>query len=385
MNKKIITALIALTLIVPATSNAANLSNKTLTPTVAILDTALDSSLPIFNGRIAKEVCILEWNSCPNGKSFMEGPGSAGLPSSIIAKNGFNHGTQMSSIFIANSPNVNIVFVRIIGNTPSGERQLANEITVVNALDWVYKNKDVLNIQAVTMAMGHHNLGHGTSYCPNTPATQLRLKNFVSIGLPVFIAAGNAGDLKRIDWPSCIDDSISVGAATAQDELAIYSNYDENKIDFIALGNTVASQPVTGKQIGVRGTSASTQIAAANWLAVKNIRPGISYQDLYALMRNSAIPAKSTSTIIAKLISYDSAVKFLNAEEARKSAEEAAKAAALAAAKAAAIESLMKKQEQEIMQILERYNASVLELTKAKDSSITALKATIAAEVLKLG
>jgi hypothetical protein len=37
------------------------------------------------------------------------------------------------------------------------------------------------------------------------------------------------------------------------------------------------------------------------------------------------------------------------------------------------------------MQILERYNASVLELTKAKDSSITALKATIAAEVLKLG
>jgi hypothetical protein len=381
MNKKIITALIALTLIVPATSNAANLSNKTQVPTVAILDTALDTSLPIFNGRISYEVCILEWNSCPNGKSFMEGPGSTRLPSNIISKNGFNHGTQMASIFVANSPDINIVFVRIIGNTATGDRQIANEVTITNALDWVLKNKDTLNIQAVTMAQGHHNLGYATNYCPNTPATQSRLKTFVSSGIPVFFAAGNVGDLKRIDWPSCIDDSISVGASTAQDELAIYSNYDENKIDFVALGNTIASQPVTGKQVAVRGTSASTQIAAANWLAVKKIRPGISYQDLYTLMRNSAIPAKSTSTIVAKLISYDSAVKFLNAEEARKAAEEAAKAAA----KAAAIDALMKKQEQEINQIIDRYNASILELTKLKDSSIEALKAAISAEVLKLG
>jgi len=381
MNKKIITALIALSLIVPASSSAANLSNKTITPTVAILDTALDSSLPIFNGRIAYEVCILEWNSCPNGKSFMEGPGSTNLPSSIITKNGFGHGTQMSSIFVANSTDVNIVFVRIIGNTPSGERQIANEVTITRALDWVYKNKDLLNIQAVTMAQGHHNLGYATNYCPNTPATQSQLKTFVSAGVPVFFAAGNAGDLKRIDWPSCIDDSISVGAATAQDELAIYSNYDENKIDFIALGNTVSSAPVTGKQVSVRGTSASTQIAAANWLAVKKVRPGISYQDLYALMRNSAIPAKSTSAIVAKLISYDSAIKYLSVDDAKKAAE----AAAIAAAKAAAIEALMKKQDQEILQILEKYNASVLELTKAKDASIQNLKALIAAEVAKIG
>jgi len=381
MNKKIITALIALSLIVPASSNAANLSNKTITPTVAILDTALDSSLPIFNGRIAYEVCILEWNSCPNGKSFMEGPGSTNLPSAIITKNGFNHGTQMASIFVSNSPDVNIVFVRIIGNTASGERQIANEITLTNALDWVYKNKDALNIQAVTMAQGHHNLAPSTNYCPNTPATQLRLKNFVSTGIPVFFAAGNAGDLKRIDWPSCIDDSIAVGAATDQNELAIYSNYDESKIDFIALGNTVASSPITGKQAAVRGTSASTQIAAANWLAVKKIRPGISYQDLYTLMRNSAIPAKSTSSIVAKLISYNSAIQYLSADDARKAAE----AAAIAAAKAAAIDALMKKQEQEILQILEKYNASVLELTKAKDASIQNLKALIAAEVAKIG
>lgn len=308
MNKKIITALIALTLIIPATSNAANLSNKTTTPTVAILDTALDSSLPIFKDRIAYEVCILEWNSCPNGKSFMEGTGAAKLPANIISKKGFNHGTQMASIFVANNPNVNIVFVRIIGNTVGGDRQITNEITITNALDWVYKNRDVLNIQAVTMAQGHHNLGFAANYCPNTPATQTRLKTFVATGIPVFFAAGNHGDLKRIDWPSCIDDSISVGAATAQNELAIYSNYDVNKVDFIALGNTVGSEPVTGRQIAVRGTSASTQIAAANWLRVKQAKPTLSYQELYNLITRTSSPAKSTSTIIAKLINVEAAI-----------------------------------------------------------------------------
>ena len=98
-------------------------------------------------------------------------------------------------------------------------------------------------------------------------------------------------------------------------------------------------------------------------------------------MRNSAIPAKSTSSIVAKLISYDSAIKYLSVDDAKKAAE----AAAIAAAKAAAIEALIKRQDQEILQILEKYNASVLELTKAKDASIQNLKALIAAEVAKIG
>ena len=69
MNKKIITALIALTLIVPATTHAVDAPK---TATLAIIDTAIDTSLPLFSGKIVHEVCILEWNSCPNGTSFME-------------------------------------------------------------------------------------------------------------------------------------------------------------------------------------------------------------------------------------------------------------------------------------------------------------------------
>ena len=65
MNKKIITAILALILIAPATTHAVE---ATKPATLAILDTAVDTSLPAFAGKIVHEVCILEWNSCPNGK-----------------------------------------------------------------------------------------------------------------------------------------------------------------------------------------------------------------------------------------------------------------------------------------------------------------------------
>ena len=94
MNKKIITAILALIITLPATANSVE---PTKPYTLAVLDTALDTSLPIFSGKIVHEVCILDWNSCPNGKSFMEGPGAASLPLNIISNNGFDHGTQMVS------------------------------------------------------------------------------------------------------------------------------------------------------------------------------------------------------------------------------------------------------------------------------------------------
>jgi hypothetical protein len=46
MNKKILVGLVALMLTIPATSHA-NIKNKTVSvPTLAILDTALDTSIP---------------------------------------------------------------------------------------------------------------------------------------------------------------------------------------------------------------------------------------------------------------------------------------------------------------------------------------------------
>ena len=78
----------------------------------------------INKSKIVYEVCIMDDNKCPNGKSFQEGVGAATLPATSIYQNGFDHGTQMTYAAIKTNPNVRIVFVRIIGSTQNGQRQM---------------------------------------------------------------------------------------------------------------------------------------------------------------------------------------------------------------------------------------------------------------------
>ena len=303
----LLSAFLATTVSLPATANAALKSTTLQTPTIAILDTALDTSIPEFQGRIAYEVCILEWNSCPNGQAFMEGTGSAVLPASVISKNGFDHGTQMVSAFVKSNKNANIVFVRIIGNSPQGSRQIANERTFTNALEWVFKNKERFNIQAVSMSQSHHNLMPGANYCPATTTTESKIKEFVAAQIPVFFPAGNQRDYKRISWPACINDSISVGASTDYDEMPIWTNADINKTDFYALG--IMSLTVPGnRSINAVGTSISTQVAAAQWLTIKGAKTTLSYQQLYDLVLKTSKPIIGPRGLTGKMINLSGAL-----------------------------------------------------------------------------
>ena len=310
MNKKLISALVAITLAIPTISaNAASLQNKTVAqPTIAILDTAIDTSLPIFKDRILFEACVTQFSTCPNGMGVMEGTNSAIMPADQLSKNGFDHGTQMASLAVAANPNVKIVFVRIIGSNPNGTRQVAGEPTVINGLDWVLRNKDRFNIQAVSMSQGHHNLGAaGTDYCPKTPITEGKIKALADAGVPVFLPAGNNRDYVRIDWPACIQSSIAVGAVMPTNEVAIYSNFDSKLVDFFALGTTRAIVP-GGKVINVGGTSAATVIAATQWATIKAAKPTLTYTQIYDLIAATSIPTKNSRVSGGKLINLTGAL-----------------------------------------------------------------------------
>ena len=300
MNKKLITILITTVISITATVTTSKAQAETV-PTVAILDTALDTSLPIFKDRITYEVCILEWNSCPNGKSFMEGPGSTVLPYNIISQNGFDHGTQMASVVASISKDVNIVFVRIIGNTSTGGRQVANEATVTNALSWVLANKDKYNIKAVSMSQGHHNLTTLTDYCPSTPNTKNLIQSLTSNGVATFFPAGNGRDYLKLDWPACITDSISVGATDQYDGITLYSNFDPVRLDFYALGNMKVTLP-GGKTTNGAGSSISTQVAATQWTVLKTAKPYLTQDELINLLSKTAYPVRGSKGQSGKLI-----------------------------------------------------------------------------------
>lgn len=301
--KKLITALVAITLIttsMPAQANLkkANLRNTTVVPTLAVLDTALDTSIPSIKSRLIYEVCILDWPSCPNGTKFMEGPGSAVLPFNILSNKDFNHGTQMVSAAIANNPNMNILFVRIIGNTSKGTRQTTGVLTVTNALEWVFANKDKYNITAVSVSQGNHSVlkKTTTNYCPFT-ATDMMVDRLLNINVPVFFPSGNNGDRSRINWPACIPNSVAVGgvevAGLDTPQISLVSNYDGNLIDFW----TEITSPVLypgGTTGNAYGTSVSNQIAAARYLSVKSANPTLTTSQLISLIKSKSIPIPNT-------------------------------------------------------------------------------------------
>lgn len=293
MNKKIIAALIALTLLTPATSHAltASLKNNTqAVPTLAILDTAVDTSIPLFKGKIIYEVCILEWTTCPNGTNFMEGPGSATLPYNSIIKNGFSHGTQMVSAALQTNPNMNIVFVRVIGQNINFDRQITTELTVVNALNWVYSNKDKFNIQAVAMSQGDNNPSGLSDYCPNTPKTQSLIKQLSDSQIPSFFAIGNGSNYKRIDWPACLPESMAIGAGS-KNGIESWNNFDQSRVDFFANGRATLILP-GNTVVASTGTSISTQVAAAQWVALKTAKTNLTMSQITDLFARTSMPIK---------------------------------------------------------------------------------------------
>ena len=334
MNNKLITAVLTLSLLSPVAISQASGANA---PVLAILDTAIDTSVPTLKDKVVGEVCILEWALCPNGTNFQEGPGSASMPADLIVKNGFDHGTFMATTAVRSNPNIKILFIKIIANTSTGLRKPTGESTISAALFWVKENAAKYNIKAVSLSQGSSGLlgKAGTQYCPTFPRTVSAVQSLSAMNVPVFSAVGNARDYSRIDWPSCINEVVAVGAVDQIKEIASYSNNDTSLTDFFALGNMPAVGPGNVTK-NIAGTSSATQVAAAAYLNLME-STGQSGIQLIDTMRLNASSTSGRQGTFKKLITMSSVVlNANNAAPTSNAAELAAKAAADAAAKIAA-------------------------------------------------
>ena len=244
--------------------------------TLVIADTALDSSMTEFSNNIVHELCILDWPTCPNGENFMEGKGSAILPINYLSNNGFNHGTQMVSASVRTNPRIKIIFIRIIANSNYGMRLSSSDSTIAKVLDWVDRNKDQYNIQAVAISLGHHNLSSLSDYCPKSSAVDLLVDKLMLKSVPFFSPTGNKGDKSRIDWPACIPQVISVGALNLDRSVSTYSNNDQKLVDYFELGTLKVLDANGSERISI-GSSVSVQVAAAKWMLLRQKYPDYDF------------------------------------------------------------------------------------------------------------
>jgi hypothetical protein len=283
-----IIAVLGLTLLQPAHAETIK--------SIAIIDTAIDTTLPELQGKIVHEVCLMEELQCPNKKSFQEGPGSATLPASQLYAGGFDHGTRMAQVAVKTNPNVNIVFIRIfpMGRNGTVAYGAANaNSTVKQALDWVAKNKTKFNIVAVSASVGHRPLRTGANYCQMRPRQDADLIQSIaslkSMGVASVFAAGNDRDKTRINYPACLSDSIAIASVNPRGDTESYSN-DSLETDFYSLGRYELSTT------SISGTSAATAAFASYW--AKNY--GGNYQITYDYLKSIATTSdtKKNNTVV---------------------------------------------------------------------------------------
>lgn len=286
MIKRIILLGLFSTLLITASINPVVASD--LAPSVAILDSSVDGNIVEIKKNLLHEVCILEWSVCPNGRYFLEGPGSAFLPVKYGLSGTFDHGTQMASIAISTNPSIPIVFMRIIGAAESGARLRTSEQTVYQALEWVLDNQLRFNIQAVALAQGSHNFSTSKDYCPRSARTATAITNLFNLGIPVFVASGNNGDKSRVSWPGCLPLAIPVGAVT-NGKISNYSNIDPNLSTFLAVGEAKARSSLQA-QVNASGTSVSTQVFAAMWIYLKTQLPELSFAESIKFLKEIGRP-----------------------------------------------------------------------------------------------
>ena len=257
-----------------------------LQKSLVIIDTGFDTSLPIIKDAVIYESCIMFWSGCPNGTSFQEGPGASALPTNISNTSNMSHGTQMASIAMNANPGQKIVLIRVVAYNANGDRMPISDSTVVKVFKWIASKRTELNIGAVAMAQGYHPTASGKNYCPKNVEMERIILDLKIANVPVFLPTGNAADKTRIDWPACIPAAIAIGAINSKGQIADYSNYDRNLVDFYTPGDAPALLP-GGAPSSAVGTSVSTLIAASYWMNVASLKPELTVPEVSQLFRNA--------------------------------------------------------------------------------------------------
>ena len=146
----------------------------------------------------------------------------------------------------------------------------------------------------------------GSKYCPSTPTFEKKILDLKYLDIPVFFPTGNAGDKSRIDFPACIVSAVAVGALNEKDQISTYSNMDRTLTDFYVLGDIATVGPA-GAYRFASGTSVSTQIAAAKWIAMVSAYPTKSYSEIYSAFRSSGSIVFDKSYKYGRKMEFDKA------------------------------------------------------------------------------
>ncbi|WP_218048685.1 S8 family peptidase [Curvivirga aplysinae] len=251
--------------------------------TIAIIDSGVDASHPMLDGRVVFEACIILFG-CKGGKSIDIGPGAS------ITKT--KHGTHVAGIAAGNgngargvAPEAHIASFKVLSENGGGRT-----IDILVAMDIIFQMKveGRHNVNVVNMSLGG---GYFNQPCFDHPFSEASLMLALS-GVNVVAASGNEGFSGALSAPACAFAVTSVGAVDKDWKIADFSNASEH-LTILAPGVDILSATLTSEgghgMEAFDGTSMAAPHVAGALAVMRQLYPNMSSFDLVGLMKGGMV------------------------------------------------------------------------------------------------
>lgn len=273
---------------------------------VAVVDSGVDGDHPFLAGKLAGEGCFsssyestssnfVSLSLCPGEEERAYGTGVATNCDPAIE--GCSHGTRVAGIVAGHADDFSGVakdadilalqvfsrFENYCGESACVRSWVSDQVA---ALDYVYQQRDSLNIAAVNLSLGG---GHYTDVatCDEVnPAMRILIDMLHEEGIAVIAAAGNNGLSDGLVSPACLSNAISVGATTLGDHIASFSS-SATFLDFLAPGQDITTSVPGGGFASSAGTSFSAPHMAGAWAILKAANPDATIETLLSTFANT--------------------------------------------------------------------------------------------------
>ncbi len=266
--------------------------------TIVVVDSGVDTSHSYFAARLITGYCFSRSALCPDGSREMTDTVEAGRSCSI---QGCEHGTLVAGIALGNdsvrngvAPESGLISMMVSSRDSDGHGESVYAVSdILAALDQVHAIRGRHPMASVNLSMSWGKYESQSDCASRNPAVRTAVERLRSVGIPVVASSGNGGHSDAIGAPACLDDVLSVGASTYDDEVAGFSNA-ASFLDLLAPGQQVFTSREGGGYALFTGTSAAAPHVAGALAVIRSAHPGASVDELDVALSLSGVPIKDS-------------------------------------------------------------------------------------------
>jgi subtilisin family serine protease len=249
--------------------------------TVAVIDTGIDATHPLFAGRLTA-----------NGYDFVDDDAN---PSEVSGGAGYGHGTFVSGLISLAAPNALIMPLRAFGADGS-----ATSFDIARAIDYAREN----GARVINMSFGMLEQDLLVNDAINDAVSSVYM-----------VAAAGNDSAGSLHWPAALYNwTFAVASVASDDTKASFSNYHSN-VRGSAPGVSVYSA-YPGNRWGTwSGTSFSTAFVTGEAALLLSLNPGLTRTQLNTFIGDSGVDINpvnpSYTSKLGKRIDYRAAIDDL--------------------------------------------------------------------------